>query len=456
MMGSLVIFVVSFVAVKSTCFVSGDSCNITIRSPCNPDGSWCGPDFKERVGTRVNLSSAMHEHGAVCLDGTVPVFYWRPGVDDGVHKFHIFFEGGGWCAGNDEPISSTMDTCQHRATTELGSSLSYPPTANYDNTYLSTDATINPLSHAWNAVYVKYCDGASFSGNNDTVLKGDIDLHFRGWRILNGVFDELKRNYHWNAATDVLISGCSAGGLTTWLHSDYIYETYVMPLGARFLGMPDSGWFPKYEGATKYVSGMSWNFVWQNTSEAMNQECMMHNAKETSKCIFAEETAKYLKVKMFPIQSRFDYWQTLYQLKSSNATLINTYADNMTKVFKRNYANNSEYGQKRAAFFDSCHHHCGEWDSIIIDGMKASQAQFEFYYGNNTHDRFWFQDETYPCHSCCFDTCSSESCALSGSGMTTGSIVAIIVTVLALIATGVAFGYYFCGRKKQKTGYDQF
>ena len=54
----------------------------------------------------------------------------------------------------------------------------------------------------------------SFSGNNETVLKGnnanDTVLYFRGWRILNGVFQDLAANYNWGRATDVLISGCSA------------------------------------------------------------------------------------------------------------------------------------------------------------------------------------------------------------------------------------------------------
>eukprot|EP00483_Globobulimina_turgida_P012582 UN12605 len=213
----------------------------------NPDGSHTCPEFKEyasveeyyrvygeieTLGTRVNLTDAMNQNGAVCLDGTVPVFYWRPGFGDGVNKFHVFFQGGGWCAGNDTAIAPCMDTCQHRATDTLGSSLTYGPTANFDSTYMSSNQSINPLSYNWNTVYVKYCDGGSFSGNNDTVLNGARNLHFRGWRTLNGVFAELDKTYNWAKATDVIISGCSAGGLTTWLHSDYIYDTYVKALGA--------------------------------------------------------------------------------------------------------------------------------------------------------------------------------------------------------------------------------
>ncbi len=47
------------------------------------------------------------------------------------------------------------------------------------------------------------------------------------------------------------------------------------------------------------------------------------------------------------------------------------------------------------------HHHCGEWNAFAIDGQTASQAQFEFYYGNNTHNKLWFQNDKYPCNPCC-------------------------------------------------------
>ena len=73
------------------------------------------------------------------------------------------------------------------------------------NTYRSDTCTY--------VVYVPYCDGASFSGNNDTTQPaGNYTLHWRGWRIFNGVWQLLQKQYNLNSATDVLMSGCSAGG----------------------------------------------------------------------------------------------------------------------------------------------------------------------------------------------------------------------------------------------------
>eukprot|EP01084_Bolivina_argentea_P281694 482010_1 len=336
-------------------------------------------------GNRVDLFTAYNEDGAACLDGSVPVMYYRPGTGVGINKFHVHFEAGGWCSGIDTAVSTTTDSCVQRASTNLGSSNRYPSTLNYDIAYMSTDSAVNPLSYNWNTIFVKYCDGTSFSGNNELTYKYDdmLTLHFTGFRILNGVFKELIANYNWNTATDVLISGCSAGGLTTWLHSQHIYDTYVAPLGIKptnFLSMPDSGFFLEWEGNGKYVTAMQWLYPYCDTAAAMNKGCMAANSGQEWKCMFAQESAPYENIRMFPLQSRFDSWQTGCELGSSNVNDVNDYGTNLTTNFMNMYVNSKQYSTGHAGFLDSCHHHCGEWNAFEIDGQTASQAQFQFYY----------------------------------------------------------------------------
>ena len=44
--------------------------------------------------------------------------------------------------------------------------------------YLSADPSSNPLMHTWTSVYLKYCDGASFSGRKEVgVLLSTIGGH---------------------------------------------------------------------------------------------------------------------------------------------------------------------------------------------------------------------------------------------------------------------------------------
>eukprot|EP00484_Ammonia_sp_Unknown_P021804 CAMPEP_0197027668 /NCGR_PEP_ID=MMETSP1384-20130603/7537_1 /TAXON_ID=29189 /ORGANISM="Ammonia sp." /LENGTH=381 /DNA_ID=CAMNT_0042456545 /DNA_START=19 /DNA_END=1161 /DNA_ORIENTATION=+ len=340
-------------------------------------------------GVRVNLTDAQNNDGAACLDGSVPVMYWRAGTGDGVNKFQVFFQGGGWCGGIDEEVSKCQDTCVHRSGTGLGSSLSYGAALDYDNSYMSTSSAENPLSYNWNTVYVPYCDGASFSGNNDTaqVYNSTLTLHWKGFRILNGVFKELNANYGWSKATDVLISGCSAGGLTTWLHSQHIWTTYVKPLGIatnHFLAMPDSGFFLEWQGAGKYVSAMQWLYEWQNTSGAVNQQCIAANKENAWKCMFAQETGPYEGIRMFPLQSRFDSWQSDCEAGSKDNATMNEYGANLTTNFMDMYINaGGAYASLHSGFLDSCFHHCGVWNAFDIDGLNASTAQYQVYYGQN-------------------------------------------------------------------------
>lgn len=160
-------------------------------------------------GIRVTLTNG---NEAFCLDGTWPVMYFRAGSAS--NKFQIFFEGGAACVGLNTALSpKCFDSCLERSKGSLGSSNSYPLTADYDFGSMSTDPSINPLSYDWNTIFVKYCDGAFFMGDRAEPVQADDNsmIYYRGRRIMITVFEELINNYNFNAATDVLISGCSAG-----------------------------------------------------------------------------------------------------------------------------------------------------------------------------------------------------------------------------------------------------
>ena len=89
-------------------------------------------------GQRVYLTDAQTNYQASCLDGSPGVFYYRKGSGSGANKFHVYLEGGGACAGIEDQVINSLDSCVHRAGTSLGSSSSYPATADFDSEYLST------------------------------------------------------------------------------------------------------------------------------------------------------------------------------------------------------------------------------------------------------------------------------------------------------------------------------
>ena len=81
------------------------------------------------------------------------------------------------------------------------------------------DVAQNPLMHNWNHIYVRYCDGAYYSG--DRLEPRTIDgkeVFFRGRYITEAIFTDLAPKLA--TATDVVLSGCSAGAIAsmhTWI-----------------------------------------------------------------------------------------------------------------------------------------------------------------------------------------------------------------------------------------------
>jgi hypothetical protein len=65
-------------------------------------------------------------------------------------------------------------------------------------------------------------------------------LYFRGIRIVHAVLDDLTSKGLKNAS-DVIINGCSAGGLATSLHADYIKD--FLPSSVNVKAMSDAAFF---------------------------------------------------------------------------------------------------------------------------------------------------------------------------------------------------------------------
>jgi len=326
-------------------------------------------------------------NGAACLDGSAPAYYFRPGFGNGMTKWFIHHQGGGWC--------TSLNYCLRRSKTALGSSKSYAATWKNDDGYFSVNATINPLMYNWNMVYLQYCDGASFAGQNDTVTDvGGTPLHFKGFVNLKSYLKDLNANHALQKGTDFVIGGCSAGGLATYLHLDWWKAS--LPAMSFVRGLPDSGYFLDYDSTNspKYGTDMRWVFNQQNCTSGVNERCIAANADKISDCFFAEHTAPHLTTPLFPLQSRFDSWQVDNILGSRDATQINTYG----AVFGERFAA-LEKDADNGYFLDSCYHHCGEWDSIRIDGVVSGPAFASWYISSK--GGHYFQQQTYPCTTCC-------------------------------------------------------
>ncbi|KAJ0705524.1 putative pectinacetylesterase/NOTUM [Helianthus annuus] len=91
----------------------------------------------------------------------------------------------------------------------------------------------------WNRVKLRYCDGGSFAGDSK-FDNGTLLLYFRGQRIWQAIIEDLLPK-GLGSADKALLSGCSAGGLASYLHcnnfSNYLPDTTAV----KCLG--DAGFF---------------------------------------------------------------------------------------------------------------------------------------------------------------------------------------------------------------------
>eukprot|EP00698_Gefionella_okellyi_P004336 TRINITY_DN14011_c0_g1_i1.p1 TRINITY_DN14011_c0_g1~~TRINITY_DN14011_c0_g1_i1.p1 ORF type:complete len:386 (-),score=77.54 TRINITY_DN14011_c0_g1_i1:67-1224(-) len=349
-----------------------------------------GHRHDQRMGGALAQGTFLREavqYGAMCLDGTPGLYYHAPGVGDGVNKWYIHHEGGGWCESDAE--------CYGRSQGQLGSTSKDPANMTLDGGYFSNEQSVNPMMWNWNKVFIRYCDGGSFSGNNATVqdYQGH-KMYYRGKVILDAVAWDLLHTKNLHLSTDVVISGCSAGGLATYLHVDWWHE---LLRGRKVVGLPDSGFFLDFESAANYHNGMMWVFQAMNSTRGVNDECVIAHSRTHDEwmCIFAEHVSPFIRTPLFAMQSQYDAWQIGNDLDSKDPAAINKYGARLTQLVKTNLLNQPQHG----AFLDSCDHHCGDWGNIVIDGDNIAQAFQKFYNGGS--QKLWEQAKTYPCDACC-------------------------------------------------------
>lgn len=365
------------------------------------------------VATLVLLKEAAEESGARCLDGSPAGYYYRPGNGNGAKKWYIHHEGGGWC--------TSLDDCLGRSKTGLGSSASYAPSAGLGGGYFSQDPAVNPMMANWNSVYLKYCDGSSFSSFNASVTEhGGAQLHFRGKAVLDAVQQDLLTK-GLAEATDVVISGCSAGGLAAFLHVDG-WAALLNPHGTRVVGLPDSGFFLDHQAiggdahdsdcSGTYHSSMKWVFEYMNCTLGVNQKCISahKDTADTWKCMFAEHTSPHIAAPTFPLQGQYDSWQIGCDLfDKTDAVKINAYGKNLTDIVERNLlGTNAEHG----IFLDSCNHHCGGWGLYDVNGKNQAIAFQEWYEKGAKalpNKGYYAQRKPYPCTDCCAPSHTGEN-----------------------------------------------
>lgn len=329
---------------------------------------------------------------ARCLDGSPGAYYFRPGSGDGASKVIFFMEGGGFC--------TSLEDCASRAKQYLGSTMHDNPTRSMNEPYFSNIQLDNPLFCNWNYVFMRYCDGGYFAGDS-WGMYGLEKLYFRGLSILKaGVAESMKLN-----PTEIVVAGCSAGGIATIAQVDAIHALFKAQPGGdalRVTGFADSGFYldtPYYTPVKKFVTQH------QRALQLLQPGCLKANPSKPWRCFVAEINAQYLKTPTFAWESRYDTDQRGCEMPpacASSPSCVNDYGKNLSTAIHTQLL--SPAGRGHGSFIDSCARHCwnGEapW-SADLNGRRLTMLQAHHLWYVQKQSLVLVQEGRYPCADCC-------------------------------------------------------
>ncbi|XP_047054248.1 pectin acetylesterase 5-like [Lolium rigidum] len=360
----------------------------------------------------LTLLAGAKEKGAVCLDGTPPGYHLQRGSGDGANKWLVHLEGGGWC--------STIEDCSNRRMTALGSSNFMKP-IRFAAAILDSDQLQNPDFYNWNKVYVRYCDGASFSGDADGWAQDGNTLYFRGLNIYEAVIHELMEKGLSNA-TQALLTGCSAGGLAAILHCDDFSARFSQEVAVKCLA--DAGFFldvKDISGERSFWSVYDGVVQLQNVRKVLPKDCLAN--KEPTECFFPAELIKYIRTSMFILNSGYDSWQIRNVIVPGSSAPDNSWLsckDNIRNCtskqievfdeFRNTMVNNLKLVEDKedwGIFIDSCFTHCQtlsriSWNSPTSPrvGNKTIADAIGDWHSGRSHGEKEIDCE-YPCNPTC-------------------------------------------------------
>ncbi|EMS61915.1 hypothetical protein TRIUR3_01657 [Triticum urartu] len=212
------------------------------------------PPPAERVA--LTLLSGAKEKGAVCVDGTPPGYHLQGGSGSGADGWLVHLEGGGWC--------STVKECSGSRLSTKGSFNFMKPIRFMGNGILGGDQLQNPDFYNWNKVYVRYCDGASFSGDAEAHR---MEPHYTSEDCVS--MKRLLMN-SWKKDSQMQHRKDISGKRSLWSLYDRVIHL-------------------------------------QNVRKVLPKDCLAN--KEPTECFFPAELIKSIHTPMFILNPSYDSWQ---------------------------------------------------------------------------------------------------------------------------------------------------
>ncbi|XP_038980108.1 pectin acetylesterase 5-like isoform X2 [Phoenix dactylifera] len=349
--------------------------------------------------------------GAVCLDGSPPGYHFQRGFGSGKDCWLLHLEGGGWC--------NTVASCASRKMTALGSSVYMERQVPFDG-ILSNVPSQNPDFYNWNKVKIRYCDGASYSGNVESGIQNGTKLFFRGQRIWKGIMDELLLKGLANAK-QAFLTGCSAGGLATFIHCEDFRA--LLPKEVTVKCLADAGFFLDEMDISqrRFIRSFYDDVI---RLQERNFGIAPQGWNHLRQCFFAHEIVKNIDTPLFILNPAYDVWQIQHILAPESSDTqqswqrcklnIHNCDSNQIeslqgfRVALLNSLSDFQHNRNGGMFIDSCFIHCQTISNITwhspnspkINNKTIAEAVGDWYFNRREVKEI---DCAHPCNPTCIN-----------------------------------------------------
>lgn len=241
------------------------------------------------------------------MDGTPGGYYFeRATAAESSTKWVFDLEGGGECV--------TKWSCLPRLLTSLGSSKHFSRAR--DLRFLSSgDQEENPHAHTWNRVFVPYCSQDLWSGTRLNRSADTWELYFSGHVILEEVVKALLASSGLKDATDVVVTGESAGGIGSWINAGWFKRQLA---GARTVVAPVAGFYAyafPYTGPSATPPGLAdfgpnaWQHHYGLWQSHVDEDCKEAFPENPWFCMIANNSRPWIDVPAFVVEAQTDQVQ---------------------------------------------------------------------------------------------------------------------------------------------------
>lgn len=248
-----------------------------------------------------------------------------------------------------------------------------------------------------NCIFMPYGDGASFSGFRPepwpVPSNSSEVLYFRGIKNFDATLD-FAFAHGLDKATEFVLTGGSAGGLSTFLHADRVAErlSEEAPDCKHVRAAPVVGYFLDHDNFKhdehNYTAWMKYIHHMQNlTSSAdggLMPACQQAYPENPHYCFMSPHMQQFIQTPFFMFNSKYDSWQldnelqTKWDTEETQAAVLQ-YGVDFLEQFKP-----VQSEPRNGAMITSCICHGCPWSQLVLENKTSYQHYADWYYGKTS------------------------------------------------------------------------